>query len=176
MMLVSRPPLHFPSCQDSKIPRFERWNLGNLGWNLGRNPFTSGRLSCYSGPVTSVKRDWDWSPIESAATKAAVSAMECGFAICAPFMVARWAGASLAGSRKRVPGRPTHRATALIGLRAVVYANQTCLEAVMATPIRALAPALPTTGTPDPIQLHAQAHNAMAMALQIGRASCRERV
>ena len=27
------------------------------------------------------------------------------------------------------------------------------------------APTLPTTGTPDPIQLHAEAHNALAMAL-----------
>lgn len=27
------------------------------------------------------------------------------------------------------------------------------------------APALPATGTPDPIQLHADAHNALAMAL-----------
>ena len=35
----------------------------------------------------------------------------------------------------------------------------------MATSPRALAPASPITGTPDPIQLHAQAHNAMAMAL-----------
>lgn len=35
----------------------------------------------------------------------------------------------------------------------------------MATSSRALAPASPTTGSPDPIQLHAQAHNAMAMAL-----------
>ena len=27
------------------------------------------------------------------------------------------------------------------------------------------APAMPVTGTPDPIQLHADAHNALAMAL-----------
>lgn len=27
------------------------------------------------------------------------------------------------------------------------------------------SPSQPTTGTPDPIQLHAQAHNAMSMAL-----------
>ncbi len=27
------------------------------------------------------------------------------------------------------------------------------------------APALPATGTPDPIQLHADAHNALSMAL-----------
>lgn len=154
-----------PRFQDSKIPRFERWNLGNLRWNLGLAPFTLGSLPCYIGSVTPVKRDRDWSPVESAATRAAASAMECGFVIRAPFLVARQAGASLAGSRKRVPGRPTCRATALIGLRAVVYANRTCLEATMAATPRALAPASPTTGTPDSIQLHAQAHNAVAMAL-----------
>jgi carbonic anhydrase/acetyltransferase-like protein (isoleucine patch superfamily) len=41
-------------------------------------------------------------------------------------MVARQAGASLAGSRKRVPGRPTCRAAALIGLGAVVLENTVC--------------------------------------------------
>ena len=30
---------------------------------------------------------------------------------------------------------------------------------------RRAAPISPTTGTPDPIQLHAEAHNALAMAL-----------
>ncbi len=30
---------------------------------------------------------------------------------------------------------------------------------------RRAAPTTPTTGTPDPIQLHAEAHNALAMAL-----------
>lgn len=28
-----------------------------------------------------------------------------------------------------------------------------------------IAPTLPTTGTPDPIQLHADAHNALSMAV-----------
>lgn len=130
-----------------------------------RSPFHRRRMSCYIGYVTPVKRVRDWSPATLAATQAAASAMECGFVIRAPFMVARQAGASLAGSRKRVSGRPTCRATALIGLSAVVYANHTCLEANMATSPRASAPASPTTGTPDPIQLHAQAHNALSMAV-----------
>ena len=30
---------------------------------------------------------------------------------------------------------------------------------------RKAAPTLPTTGTPDPIQLHADAHNALSMAV-----------
>lgn len=30
---------------------------------------------------------------------------------------------------------------------------------------RKAAPTLPTTGTPDPIQLHAEAHNALSMAV-----------
>lgn len=139
-------------------------------------PFHRRRLSCYIPCVTPVKRDRDWSPATLAATQAAASAMECGFVIRASFMVARQAGASLAGSRKRVSGRPTCRATALIGLRAVVYANHTCLEAIMAaafnalksepvTPTAAQICASPATGTPDPIQLHAQAHNALNMAV-----------
>ncbi|TDF34255.1 hypothetical protein EZI45_00970 [Delftia tsuruhatensis] len=35
----------------------------------------------------------------------------------------------------------------------------------MAISSRALAPASPATGTPDPIQLHADAHNALNMAV-----------
>lgn len=34
----------------------------------------------------------------------------------------------------------------------------------MATSIRATAPTSPAQGNPDPIQLHAQAHNSLAMA------------
>lgn len=120
--------------------------------------------SGYTHSVTPVKRDRDWSPVESAATQAAVSAMECGFVVRAPFMVARQAGASLAGSRKRVPGRPTCRATALIGLRAVVYANRTCLEAAMATSSLSAAHscASSTTDAPNAIKLHMQAMNSLA--------------
>ena len=118
--------------------------------------------SRYTGSVTPVKRDRDWTPDESAATKAAVSAMECGFAICAPFMVARQAGASLAGSRKRVPGSPTCRATALIGLGAVVFENRTSLEPIMAISAHAhTSVPTPTTGNPDPIQLHMRAVNML---------------
>ena len=115
----------------------------------------------YTDEVTPVKRDRDWTPAESAATKAAVSAMECGFAICAPFMVARQAGASLAGSRKRVPGSPTCRATALIGLGAVVFKPHS-LEPIMAVTVHAHTSApTPTTGNPDPIQLHMRAVNML---------------
>lgn len=128
-------------------------------------PFHRCRMSCYIPPVTPVKRDRAWTPVYThSATKAAVPAMECGFVVRAPFMVARQAGASLAGSRKSVSGSPTCRATALIGLRAVVSANHTLLEAILATLPRAIASASPTSGTPDPIQLHAQAHNSLAMA------------
>lgn len=35
-----------------------------------------------------------------------------------------------------------------------------------------IAPALPTTGIPDPIQLHADAHNALSMALHYLRQPC----
>ena len=152
-----------------KMPCFERWAtwapLGHLRQLIAVAPFTRILASWYIDCVTSVKRDRDWTPVESAATKAAVSAMECGFAICAPFMVARWASASLAGSRKRVPGSPTHRVTALFGLRAVVFVNRTRLEAFMATSLCATAPTSPASGNTDPIQLHAQAHNALSMAL-----------
>lgn len=195
--------------QDSKIPRFERWNLRNLGWNLGKNRFTSALASCYIEHVASVKRDRAWTPaFTHSATKAAVPATECGFVIRAPFMAARQAGASLAGSRKSVSGSPTCRAAALIGLSAVVVANHTLLEAIMATSFNALKfqdiSRTPTTGTtdpinfqvvhglsltdprcaevlnalpgmadpaptaartPDPIQLHADVHNALSMAV-----------
>lgn len=65
--------------------------------------FVGKRGQCrYTHSVTPVKRDRDWSPVESAATQAAVSAMECGFVVRAPFMVARQAGASLAGFAQAV--------------------------------------------------------------------------
>jgi hypothetical protein len=95
--------------------------------------------------------------------------MVCGFFVRAPFMAARRAGASLAGSRKRVPGIPTRRAAAPFGIGAAVFANRTCLEAFMADrfPVRALAPAVPApvSGNSDPIRLHAAAHNALSTAM-----------
>ena len=129
------------------------------------SPFHRRRMSCYSAHVTPVKRDRDWSPATIAATKAAVSATECGFAICAPLWWLDGQAQAWPVSRKRLSGRPTHRATALIGLSAVVFENYNRLEAYMAATSRALAPASPTTGTPDSIQLHAQAHNALNMAV-----------
>lgn len=120
----------------------------------------------YTGAVAPVKRDRDWSPATIAATKAAVSAFGLRLCHSRPFLW--WLGRQAQAwpvSRKRLSGRPTCRATALIGLSAVVFANYNRLEAFMATSPHAIAPALPNTGTPDPIQLHAQAHNALSMAL-----------
>lgn len=162
-----------------------------------------GLPSCYIYVTASVKRSRAWTPaLTHSATKAAVPAMECGFVIRAPFMVARQAGASLAGSRKSVSGSPTCRATALIGLSAVVSANHTLLESIMAqsSPAQVFAPTHPhivlglsltdphcaevlnaLPGMADPvqqpavttgrlsetalIQLHADAHNALNMAV-----------
>ena len=123
-------------------------------------------LPCYSLRVAPVKRDQDWSPETIAATKAAVSAY--GLRLCRSCPFLWWLGRQAQAwpvSRKRLSGRPTCRATALIGLSAVVFANYNRLEAFMATSSRAIAPASPTTGTPDPIQLHADAHNALNMAV-----------
>ncbi|ABM36284.1 hypothetical protein Pnap_0967 [Polaromonas naphthalenivorans CJ2] len=47
----------------------------------------------------------------------------------------------------------------------VGFCKSTSLEAIMAKSACALAHSLLTTGTPDTIQLHAEAHNALAMAL-----------
>ena len=121
---------------------------------------------CYIASVTPVKRDRMWKSAESAATKAAVSAMECGFVVRAPFyggsMGRRKPGRfAQAGSRSSTP----IESPPLRGSSAVVYANRTRLEAIMATSLNAAhICASPTTGT-DPIQLHADAHNALNMAV-----------
>ena len=43
--------------------------------------------------------------------------------------------------------------------------EQEAVNNVITLASRSAAPTTPTTGTPDPIQLHAAAHNALAMAL-----------
>lgn len=80
---------------------------------------------------------------------------------CPPFMAARQAGASLAGSRKRVPSRPTCRAAALIGLGVAVFVNRTLLESTMAqsSPVRISAPSF-SLGESAHIQRHADAQRA----------------
>ena len=95
----------------------------------------------------------------------------CGLFVRASFLW--WLGqgaARLAGSRKRVSGLPTcSSCRPHLEVGAVVFANHTRLEAFMADriPARALAArtSSPTSGTPDPIQLHAAAHNALGTAL-----------
>jgi hypothetical protein len=77
-------------------------------------------------------------------------------------MAARQAGASLAGSRKRVPSRPTCRAAALIGLGAAVFANRTLLESTMAqsSPAHISAPTFPQA---KPSKFNCRpTHNAVA--------------
>jgi len=122
-----------------------------------------GRYNC---AVTPVKRDRDWSPEAISATKAAVSAFGLRLCHSRPFY-----GGS-AGRRK--PGRFLARGCPVdqpveLPPRLVSewwFLNRNLLEAFMATSLRAAAPSLPTTGTPpDPIQLHADAHNALSMAV-----------
>lgn len=142
---------------------------------VDKNRFTSPLASCYIASVTPVKRDRDWSPETIAATKAAVSVH--GLRLCRSCpLLWRLDGQAQAWpvSRKRLSGRPTHRAAAPIGLGAVVSANHNRLEAIMATSFNALTsePVSPTTGTPDPIQLHADAHNALNMAVFYLRQPC----
>ena len=119
----------------------------------------------YTGSVAPVKRDRDWSPVAISATKAAVSAFGLRLCHSRPFY-----GGS-AGRRK--PGRFLARGCPVdqpveLPPRLVSewwFLNRNLLEAFMATSSRAIAPASSATGTPDPIQLHAQAHNALSMAL-----------
>lgn len=118
-----------------------------------------GRYNC---AVTPVKRDRDWSPEAISATKAAVSAFGLRLCHSRPFY-----GGS-AGRRK--PGRFLARGCPVdqpveLPPRLVSewwFLNRNLLEAFMATSLRATAPTLPTTGTPDPIQLHMQAVNSLS--------------
>ena len=52
-----------------------------------------------------------------------------------------------------------------LGSEGVGFCKSTSLEAIMAKSACALAHSLPALGNPDPIQLHAEAHNALAMAV-----------
>lgn len=156
---------HFPRCQDSKIPRFKSWNVGNLRWNLGANPFTLTCLPWYIDYVAPVKRTGIGLPLQSLRRKPQFPQWSAALSF-APLLW--WLGRQAQAwpvSRKWLSGRPTCRATALIGLRAVVLASYNHSEAFMATSLCATAPTPPTSGTPDSIQLHAQAHNALSMAL-----------
>lgn len=100
--------------------------------------------SRYTDYVAPVKRDRDWSPVAISATKAAVTAMVCGFVVRAPF----YGGST--GRRK--PGRFLARGCPVdqpveLPPRLVSewwFHNRNLLEASMATPLSASAPTLTT--------------------------------
>lgn len=178
-----------PRFQDSKIPCFLKWNLGNLAWNLGCNPFTSGRLSCYidgkpRGPVCrstflvafatpNDKRGFVMPKFSGQLPLRILFSMVTGGMGISARTAARLltcfehpvhllrveadqvASLNPVGTKTMTA---THRA-----LNSEPTLNALKSESV--TPTTAQICASPTTGTPDPIQLHAQAHNAMAMAL-----------
>lgn len=84
-----------------------------------------------------------------------------------PFMVTGGMGLSVRTSARLIScfQHPVH----LLRLKTQMVASKTRSGAKTMTAItlasRIAAPALPFTGTPDPIQLHADAHNALSMAL-----------
>lgn len=157
--------------QDSKIPFFKRWNLGNLRWNLGQNIFTPALASCYIGPVAPVKRERDWRPAESPRRKPwSLFAESAAFLSALPVYGGSDGGPCARRFSQEVPGTPTCPSCRLpLAWEVVVLANRTILEATMATSFNALKSEdisrTLTTGTLDPIQLHADAHNALAMAV-----------
>lgn len=152
-----------------KMPCFERWAtwapLGHLRQLIAVESFTKNPASWYIDCVAPVKRTGIGLPLQSLRRKPQFPQWSAALSF-APLLW--WLGRQAQAwpvSRKWLSGSPTCRATALIGLRAVVLASYNHLEASMATCLCATAPTSPASGTSDPIQLHAQAHNALSMAL-----------
>ena len=109
-------------------------------------------------------------PLQSHDESRGLSAESAASLSVPPVLAARMGERKLRRFPQGLPGRPTRsscRPRLVSG--AVVSANHTCLEASMADriPARALIARTtsPTTGTTDPIQLHATAHNALGTAL-----------
>ena len=196
--------------QDSKIPRFERWNLRNLGWNLGQNPFTDATASCYiagkpRGPVLettkkpevatpTVKRGFVMPKFLGLVRPRAQSLMVTGgMGISArtatrlvswfqhPVHLLRLKPQKVAtliqpgiqtmtvisqASRRAAPS-PTAGTPAPICppiVHGLSLTDPRCAEVLNALPGMA-DPVRPTAGTLDPIQLHADARNALSMAI-----------
>lgn len=118
----------------------------------------------YNSHIAPVKRDRDWRPVESPRRKPWSLFAESAAFLSVPSVYGGSDGGPCAHRfSQEVPGTPTCPSCRLpLAWGVVVVANRTHLEAFMATSPRAAASILPTTGTPDPIQLHMQAVNSLS--------------
>lgn len=158
--------------QDSKIPSFERWSLGNLVRNLGKNIFTPAPASCYigckpRGPVCD----------DTFSVAFATPTDKRGFVMPKFWGVVRQRAPFLKvtgemGLSARTPARllTCHQHLAHL-LRVMTHLVVPCApvgkQTMTASTLtsRRAAHTSPASGTPDLIQLHADAHNALNMAV-----------
>ena len=144
-------------------------NMSNFDEQVAKNRFTPAPASCYIGSVAPVKRERDWRPAESPRRKPwSLFAESAAFLSALPVYGGSDGGPCARRFSQEVPGTPTCPSCRLpLAWEVVVLANRTILEAIMATSFNALTsePVSPATGAPDPIQLHADAHNALSMAV-----------
>ena len=173
-MLVFHPFPHSPRGQDSKIPRFEHWNLGNLGGNLAQKAFTWANALCYIGSKPR-------GPVRKNTTSKAFATPNDKRGFVMPKFLGlvrlrasvQWLRGMVGATRKGVrTALDVFLTTMLHPLRlrtqTVVFLNPKgpkTMTAITQQASRCAVPTLPTTGTSDLIQLHAEAHNALAMAL-----------
>jgi hypothetical protein len=160
-----------PHAQDSKIPHFERWNLRNLGWNLGPAPFTSATPSCYieckpRGPV----RKNTTSEAVATPTDKRGFVMPKFLGLVRLFAPAYGLRGMVGAIRKDArTASDVFLTTMLHQLRVrthlVATLNPEGAKTMTAISQQASRRAASITGTPDPIQLHAQAQNALSMAI-----------
>ncbi len=170
-MLVSHPPQHSPSCQDSKISGFEHWNLAG---NLGQKAFTWANALCYIGgkPRGPVRKNTTSKAFATPNDKRGF-VMPKFWGLVRLRASAQWLRGMVGATRKGVrTALDVFLTTMLHPLRVrtqtVVFLNPKgtkTMTAITQQASRVAAPTLPTTGTSDLIQLHAEAHNALAMAL-----------
>ena len=132
-------------------------------------PFHRRRLSCYSSPVTSKKGvNGIGVPMNHCDASRSTTAVPAAF---------EFVPSVYGGSDGRAQALPVHASGSRyanlselppsIGVGGGGFSKPNHLEAIMATSLNALKsePVAPTTGTLDLIQLHADAHNALNMAV-----------
>ncbi len=156
-----------------KMPCFERWAswapLGHLRQKIALASFTLAHLSCYiankpRGPV-----------LQNTLSEAvATSTVKRGFVTSKfwglVYLRHAFTVKGEMGLSARTPARlrtcfehlvhPMCFKTQTVG--SLIPEGTQTMTAITQQASRA---AMPTTGTPDPVQLHAQAHNALSMAL-----------
>lgn len=135
-----------------------------------RSPFHRRRMSCYSAPKPKgpVRKNTLSGEVAAPTYKRGfVMPKFCGkMCLCTP---SSWLRGVVGAIRKDARTTPDVFLTTTlhhlrVRTRLVVQEESGATTMTTTTAISAAAPA-PTTGTPDPIQLHAQAHNALNMAV-----------